>query len=103
MKKLFVLVVVTMFSFMVVACGGKTESTSEAKSDFPDKLSAARKAESAFETALTAAPDLATAKASAEFTTMQKAMEEATAAAKTDEEKTEVANLQKLIDVLVNQ
>jgi hypothetical protein len=98
-----------IFSVVLVACGktNSTESTTTTPEvtvvDFATKLSAARKAESAFEAALAAAPDLATAKASPEFAAMQKAMEEAKAAAQTDAEKADVANVQKLIDILVNQ
>lgn len=97
-----------IFSVVLVACGKtSTESTTTtpevAVADFATKLSAARKAQTAFETALTNAPDVATAKASPEFAAMEKAMEEARAAAQTDAEKADVANIQKLIDILVNQ
>jgi hypothetical protein len=102
-KVFFVLLGVTISSMMIVACGNSNSGNSNATSDFPSKLSAAYKAESAFETALIAAPDLATAKASNEFAAMQKALDEAKAAAQTEDNKADLAKLQKIVDVLVNQ
>lgn len=96
-----------VLTLTLVSCGNAGSAAPVASvapvQDFASLLQAAKTAESNFENALAAAPDLETALASDEFKAMQSAMDAAKTAANGDEEKTQVGNLQMLIDVLVNQ